>query len=183
MARMLDTELLAQLEAGWRRAGALYVDAMLPGLSDEEIDRTTARLDLALPEEARRWYRWHNGSDGHGINAHRIMTTLDDDVEATVDLQEADLDWKAGWLHVMNETPFVIFDCRGGHDAPVPVWHYFQGFDFPTRPMFDSIGDMVAFWIQLMEEDHTIWSREFGWHLREPAPEDVIFRLGGVPTD
>ena len=111
------------------------------------------------------------------------MTTLAEDVDETMTLQSHNPAWPSGWLKAMNEQPYVIFDCRGAVDAPVPVWHYFQGFDFPTRPLFQSIGDMVMWWIRLISEGHMLWSVDRGWYLREPVPAEVQQLLGGVPGD
>jgi hypothetical protein len=182
MANFLDEDLLGELEERWRRVGAGFVDRLPPGLPDEDMDAMTERLGLRLPEEARRWYRWHNGSDGSYATALRAMTPLAEDVTVTDVLRQDDAFWIDGWLRTMDENPFVALDCRVAHDEPVPVWHYYQGFEFPTRPMFDSIGDMVLFWIELIDDGHMHWENRTWW-MREPVRKDVLFRLGGVPAD
>jgi hypothetical protein len=183
MARFLDEELLNTLEEHWRRVGAGFVERLPAGLPDEEMDPLTERLGFRLPEEARRWYRWHDGSDGYDVTSYRMLHSLAEDVEQTTWLTGMDPYWRDGWLHVMSEKPCITFDCRVADDEPVPVWHYYQGFEFPPRPMFDSIGDMVLFWIELIDDGHLRWERGRGWRMREPVREDVLFRLGGVPAD
>jgi hypothetical protein len=169
MFRMLDTQLLIELEQSWKDAGALYLGDMRPGLTDADINQRIAQLGFDLPEEAWRWYRWHDGSSDHYVTSFRIMTSLAEDVDETMTLQSNDPTWPPGWLKAMNEQPYVIFDCRGAIDTPVPVWHYYQGLVFPTRPLFKSIGDMIMSWIRLINEGHMLWSVDRGWYLRDPC--------------
>src|SRR4051794_6830793 len=180
---LLDDNLLQSLERSWSDAGAQYLGAMRAGLSDVEIDELDARLDFALPEEVRRWYGWHDGSNEYYITSLRMMTSLADDVDQALMLQGEDQAWPRGWLRTMSDQPFVAFDCRGAKDDPVPVWHYHLGFEPPTRPVFASIGDMVAYWIRLVTERTLTWSPEAGWRLAPSADPDVVAHLGGVPTD
>ena len=86
-------------------------------------------------------------------------------------------------MQVMDEQPCLLFDCRGGVTSPVPVWHLDYAFDFPTRPVFDSIGDMVAFWIELIDDGQVTWDANGDEHIREPVPDAVHQRIRGVPTD
>ena len=37
------------------------MQALAPGLTDQQIDTLTAPYGIDLPEEARVWWRWHNG--------------------------------------------------------------------------------------------------------------------------
>jgi hypothetical protein len=60
--RVLDDALLDELGGRWRDLGAPISDALRPGLTDAEIGALTAPLGLVLPEEARRWWRWHDGA-------------------------------------------------------------------------------------------------------------------------
>jgi hypothetical protein len=179
---ILDTDLLASLEERWRAAGALYLDEMGRGLSDAEIDHALSELGFDPPEEARRWYRWHNGSDRNYVTPARVMTTIAEDVEQTLWWRNQDPGWQFGWLHVMDEQPHVAFDCRRAADGPVAVWHY-DPVDHPTRPVFQSIGDMVSFWITLVDEGYLTWSVETSWRTREPLPARFNELLAGVPSD
>ena len=69
--------------------------------------------------------------------------------------------------------------------APAPVWHFDYSFDFdrPTRPVFDSIGDMVSFWIELIDNGQVVWATEGEGRLRQPVSDAVQQRIKGVPTD
>lgn len=61
--RLLNPELLDELEFRWREQGAFVANALRPGLSDDDIDRLTEPAGLTLPLEARRWWGWHDGAD------------------------------------------------------------------------------------------------------------------------
>jgi hypothetical protein len=179
---ILNAELLASLEQRWRAAGALYLDEMAPGLTDEEINAIAAPLGFGLPEEARQWYRWHNGSSQHYVTPSRVMTPLAEDVERTLMLQEQAPSWQAGWLRAMDESPWVAFDCRPTSNDTVPVWHY-DPVDHPTRAVFQSIGDMVTLWIEILDNGIWTWSVEKGWQSRDPLPAEITESLTGVPQD
>jgi hypothetical protein len=181
---MLDTQLLEELEDRWREQSPAVLQRMQPGIDDDEIDRLSAPLGYTIPEELRRWYRWHNGSTGSPIIISRCFSTLSDDVAATLDFEADEEKWKKGWLQVMDEKPLMIFDCRGGVSEPVPVWHFDYAFDFPTRPVFESIGDMVSFWIELIDDGHVSWDAGGEEHIRQPVPEAILERISGVrPTE
>lgn len=184
MVRTLDQELLTTLEARWHEQSPALLDRLAPGLRDVEIDRLTAPLGYSLPEEARRWFRWHDGSTGRPVMFARALDHLSASVDSTLQFAKLDETWVPGWLKVMDDKPYVLFDCRGAADAPVPVWHLDYAYDPPTRPVFDSIGDMVAFWIELINAGQLRWSPQSGgWIPREPTPEAVLLRITGVPTD
>jgi hypothetical protein len=51
---LLTGDLLDQLAAPWRDQHAPITALLRPGLTDEEIDATTAPAGIRLPEEARR---------------------------------------------------------------------------------------------------------------------------------
>jgi hypothetical protein len=182
---MLPDGLLNDLEQRWRDRSPTLLQRLCPGIDDAEIDRVAEPLGYVIPEEVRRWYRWHNGSVGYPILFGRSFGTLSDDVAGTLDFEEDEEKWKKGWLQVMDEKPHLIFDCRGGIEAPAPVWHFDYSFDFdrPTRPVFDSIGDMVSFWIELIDNDQIVWGAEGEGRLRESVPDAIRQRIWGVPTD
>jgi hypothetical protein len=185
MPKILDNELIAELERRWRAQSPALLERLKPGLDDAEIDEFSRPLGYRLPEEVRRWYRWNNGSAGQMIIFWRAFNSLSDDVARTLEFEEDDENWPKGWLKVMDDKPYVIFDCRGPVDAPAPVWHFDYSFDLdrPTRPVFDSIGDMVLFWIDLIERRLMSWDAEGELHLQEPIPPEALQKISGVPTD
>jgi hypothetical protein len=182
MSVVLSPGLLEALEQRWRTAGALYIDEMAPGLTDEQIDTIVAPIGFTLPEEARRWYRWHDGSSRHYVTPSRTMSSLAEDVRRTLLLQEQDPGWKLGWLATMDEMPLVAFDCRDPSNDGAPVWHY-DPVDQPTRPIFHTIGDMVTLWIELIDEGYWAWSAEHGWRPCRPLPTNMSWLVTGIPSD
>lgn len=160
---------------------------MAPGIDDGEIDRVSVPLGLVLPEELRRLFRWRNGSSLSDIVWRRGLFTLAHCVQSTLGMRDEsddDFVWPFEWVQIMNEKPYLAADCRGDHDAPVPIWHFDYEFEYPTRPVFASIGDMVTFWIETIDSGEIYWSGHEGlWRAREPLAEDVAQRYGGVPSD
>jgi hypothetical protein len=71
------------------------------------------------------------------------------------------------------------------HRGASPVWHLDYSFDFdrPTPPVFDSIGDMVTFWIELIDDGQISWDAEGDEPIRQPVPDAILRRMTGVPTD
>lgn len=183
MPRMLDDRLLNDLERRWRDQSPALLQRLRSGIDDAEIDRVAAPLSFPIPEEVRRWYRWHNGSTGSPIIFSRCLVTLASSVAVTLDMEKVDETSPRGWMLAMDEKPDLIFDCRGEFDAPVPVWHLDYSFDFPTHSVFDSIGDMVSFWIELIDNGQIFWDADGEWHIREPVSDAIHQRIRGVPTD
>ncbi|MEN3267946.1 SMI1/KNR4 family protein [Pseudonocardia sp.] len=183
MPTMLDEELLDALEQRWRDQSPAMIQLLQPGLQNDEIDRLSEPLGFPLPEEVRTWYRWHNGSSNQPIILWRAFGTLADDVTTTLAYEQDEEQWQKGWIQVMDDKPLMIFDCRGGVAAPVPVWHLDYAFAFPTRPVFDSIGDMVSFWIELIDDGQIYWDPNGEQHMREPVADAIHQRIRGVPTD
>jgi hypothetical protein len=181
--RMLDDEILGELELRWRRLGTTMAERMEPGLDDDEIDQITAPLGFSLPEEARRVFRWHQGSSLAPLAAYRTLIPLGTCVQSTLDFLEDDDDWPRGWVSFMDEKPYMALDCRGGPDDPVAVWHYdYAHQQLPTRPVFASIGELFLFWISLIDDGHMTRDAP-RWDLRQPLPADIRAKLAGVPSD
>lgn len=182
--QLLDVHLLEELDRRLRAQGVPWVDERPAGLSDEEIDRIAAPLGYVLPEEARRWYRWHDGSDGFELTMSRVQTPLEQDVGDTIYFRDMDDFWRPRWLKAMNEKPYILFDCSGDREDPVPVWYYDYEQAEPTRPRFASIGEMVSFWIRLVDESYLTFDAPQGfWIAPSPLPDEISRLLVGVPYD
>lgn len=179
MARMLDDTLLAEYDAMLEAQRVIPPDTRPGGLTDAQIDEIAGPLGLRLPEEARRWYRWHNGSRWDLFDG-RAQLSLTEAVERSLDSRSYDENWRHGWLQATNEQPQLLFQCDGSFDAPVPVWHY--DYEPPGRPRYESIGEMLSYWMSLVDSGQA-FRRDGLWKLREPVPADVRFMLGGVPSD
>lgn len=182
MPRLLDTELLQDLERRWDELDTSMPSRMKPGLQDIDIDRIAAPLGFKLPEEVRHLYRWHDGSGLATMIWHRGMSSLQEAVTDTLVFREDDEEWQPGWLNIMDERPYVAVDCNVGLQDPVPVWHYGYDWPDPTRPVFASIGDMFAFWIELIDGGLMYWKRE-QWKISDSVSEEILGKLSGVPND
>jgi hypothetical protein len=178
--RLLDDELLHALEERWRKRGADTPARMAPGLRDDEIDRIAAPLGFGLPQEIRTLYRWHDGSGRYHMIWGRGMLPLRVAVVEAADPPPWDEVRRPGWMQILDERPYLMADCTVGVDDPVPIWHYGPDWEEPTRPVFASVGDMVAFWVKLIDDDLMYWDRAL-WQMRDSAPANIRERLSGVP--
>jgi len=71
--RRLSPDMLEAFDERLRRAGARLADRWRPGLSDAQIDELLLPAGIDLPEEARVWWRWH---DGQQVAADGTVLTL-----------------------------------------------------------------------------------------------------------
>ena len=161
--RLLDRQLLDCFERRLRAEGALIVDGWAPGLNDREIDALLQPLGIDLPEEARVWWRWHNGtsvdhrSPAAEISPFRALRSLEQvadfyafERDTLVQLEGAD-----GRLRPVSEQPEIYFDCTVSRDEPVPVISSPDS-SGPHRVVLPSIGELVRAWIDLL--DRGIWA-------------------------
>jgi hypothetical protein len=182
--KLLDEQLLAALEHRWHAKGASTPEIMGRGLTDGQIDAFASPLGFPLPDELRTLYRWHNGSGPHRIIWGCSLRDLDLAVVSSVRTRANSDDWRPGWVQILSERPAVVVDClTNGPHGPAPVWNYHVEIEAPTRPSFASVGDMVAFWIELIDEDLMYWDGRL-WQIRDDRiSEDAMQRLSGVPQD
>ncbi len=170
----LSTELLGRLESSLLTQDAPVVSRLNPGLSDSEIDELSAQIGLHLPDEARLWWKWHDGAsplsdDPYGGNActvgpqRRIWTLAEtitaraDELELAKEVEPDDPDywWNPSWLP-FTTAPTAV-DCTPDDDGCCAVRN--------TDPMWDpndrgpqvaaSIGELVELWIYAL--DNRIW--------------------------
>lgn len=179
MPRVLDDNLFAEYDAMLRVQRGGVPDDRPAGLTDAQIDVISESFGFRLPEEVRVWYRWHDGSRWDMFYG-RAQLSLADAVETSRESRAEDEDWQASWLQATNEKPYILFQCDGPADEPVPVWHYDYWGEPPTRPQFESIGEMLLYWMSLVDQGHAFW-HDGSWKLREPVPAEVRSMLGGVP--
>lgn len=185
MTTVLDEGLLGAFEEALRDAGARITDVWAPGLTDAEMDALTAPFALRLPEEARCWWRWHNGviagaqpPDWDLLPRRSLLdlaTTLEN-FRGSRASRVVLYDGGDYWLEPLTDLPLIFFACDGPSGEPVPV-HTQQDVEDPIRAL-PSIGELVARWTRLIRDgafqtdDHGHWTWSF-----ERIPEDVR-RLG-----
>ena len=180
---MLDDAFLAEFDDRLREVGAPIVEAWAPGCTDEEIDAVLAPLGIDLPEEARRWWRWHNGTRDAAPMAHRNIGA-----RSLLRLEDAADEYSAGCremrqlfgvdglLPAVSDKPRIFFACSASGAGAVPV--YVQGdIDAPV-PALPSIRTLLAAWMQLIETG--AWALDGGgaWELHLERVPAHLLRLG-----
>jgi hypothetical protein len=173
--QLLDDPLLDELTLALHTA-AISTDSWAPGLGDDEIDALMEPHGFDLPEEARRWWRWHNGYvEGTGppwvgVTPNRPLLSLEQvlDLHASTKDESREI-WGADrWLMVFVDRPSIFFACNGARDAPVPIRTQ-EDVDGP-EPVLPSIGELVKVWIELINtsvfpagvEGEWDWDWDFG---------------------
>jgi hypothetical protein len=143
MPELLTVELLERLDRSLRDLGALIVGCWEPGLSREQMDALTAPHGFRLPDEAALWWGWHNGAGGADLTPRRHPLTLESALRhfETEDGAMSEVWGLPRLVGVVNEQPWLWFDCRGPRDAFVPVYAGYKS-DEPWVAA-GSIGDMV----------------------------------------
>jgi len=179
--RLLDDELLDRFEARLRKAGAAVVENWAPGLTDAQIDELLVPLGIDLPEEARRWWRWHDGAlrvapaptEISPGRVHLPLRYAAGEYAAARD-EMPELYGMEGLLSPVSDLPAVCFHCVVPRDAPVPI--YILG-DWVADPelVLPSIGELVEVWIGLI--DRGVWTTaadgRWEWD-HERLPPDVL---------
>ena len=185
LVRMLDDALLAALETHWSKQSAPIAGALAPGLSDEQISATTAPLDLDLPEEARRWWRWHNGvvPEAEGSQAVLLGPGLqylsleracalcasqrefsrEENESRGVPPDDPDTFWPSAWFPI---TGHLASDCSTGESEMTPIRVAIAS-DGPYGVCAPSFGTLVAAWIRALEHEGWLFDRSLGlWDRR-----------------
>ena len=153
MSMLLSSRLLSDLEARLRAEGLAAVQALAPGLTDQQIDTLTAPYGFDLPEEARVWWRWHNGSHADAgkpaqyFLPFRAIFALEDALRDYAEDRELPPEPGAreALLRLVDEKPVIYFRCAGARDAPVPVYGR-SDWASPPELRLPSIGELVMTW-------------------------------------
>lgn len=177
MAITLDDELLAAFEARLRHVGAAVVGHFAPGLDDERIDELLAPLGVDLPEEARAWWRWHNGTapgappTGTYIIPSRDLMPLEDAVNLVPFARERveifNLPELAKHLELVSNKPIIYVDCNGPREAPAPI---FSQNDDPEPPelALPSMGELITIWTALIDDGVFATTLDGRWQPLDP---------------
>jgi hypothetical protein len=168
--RMLTTERLEQLKLRWEKLGLVGVlDYLRPALTDAEMDALTEPLGIVLPDEARVWWGWHDGTNPLGIHPirgeqfamlapGRIFLPLGHAVQQCQRLREViwedkephDL-WRQ-WLPLNTVEDPTILDCAA--DAPARVFKL--EFQFQDRRIgLPTLGALIDAYIEAF--DAGVW--------------------------
>jgi cell wall assembly regulator SMI1 len=127
----IDT-VLVRLEhwlAAHRRG---YHQGLLPGASDDELDRAQAALGIPLPDDLRTLLRWHNGQ-GSEVNGHLEnnwdLMSAGQIVTAKGELDAGDptqTGWQRAWIPFLQDDAddYLVLDTS---QPGAPVREFWQG--------------------------------------------------------
>ena len=179
----LDLELLARFDAALWALGAPIVNAWAPGLSDEEIDALLLPLGIDLPEEARVWWRWHNGTreDASIIARHlwwRVPLSLRDAAEdhATGGQLIKEVWGVEKLLCPAVDKPMIYFCCAGLREEPVPI--YTQNDIETPSEVLPSIGELVLAWLELIDQGVWTIASDGSWTTHPEKIPDSVIEMG-----
>ncbi len=164
----LTPALLDELEQRWRTLGLPLLDRLRPGLTDAEIDTLVAPLGLDLPEEARTWWRWHDGIDLEGATGNgwtfgpdrrpfgplaaavgeceRLRTMAGELADPSAGRDETYW-WSPTWFPLTTGGKPLVCDCAvAGRVTPIRI--YDTHVETFHKPRADSFGQVVTWWIE-----------------------------------
>lgn len=168
-----------------RSQRAPVVDRLRPGLDPGAVTALLEPLGLGLPEEARRWWGWHDGATAApqdpwavialgpvgrfeplhiAVEHARMRRQIAFDVEPG----RVELVWPPSLLPLL-EGGNVALDCSGPPHAPTPVWRTDpRAFDRPEVGA-RSLGELVDWWLETLRTGGWRWSTVRGHWLVDDA--------------
>jgi hypothetical protein len=179
MPELLSLELLERLDRALRDVGAAIVDHWEPGLIREQMDALTEPHGFVLPNEAAMWWGWHNGAGTAELMPDRRAVSLETTMAgyAMVDSGLNEVWGLTRLVTIVNEQPWLWFDCRVARDAAVPVYAGYTS-NKPTVAT-ESIGDMVLILIAALEagayttDEHGAWNEQ-NWEMVEQDTTGIL---------
>lgn len=166
---LLNETLLQRFEDTLRATRTSVVDHLQPGLTDREIDRLTAAVDVRLPTEARAWWRWRNGvapdarmslvGDFRWLPLQMAIRDYGERREESVTLanqpwavgpaRDPEFVWPARFFPVIAASDGAIAcDCSVSDGEPAPMrlvsWEGGPATAAATR----SFAEMIEWWIE-----------------------------------
>jgi hypothetical protein len=189
--RHLDQALLDMLYERWAERKLPILNHLRPGLIDAQIDELTAPLGITMPEEARVWWRWHDGAE---LNPNRnfkgdfgpnhYYMPLGQCVQMCArgrdglafDRENPDTwYWVSGWFPFTTVGTLTLIDTGVSRDDPVPVRAYFPQDGEPYPIGLPSIGMLIEAYIDAMDRGVWIWlddQQRLGYDFDKVTPED-----------
>ncbi len=174
------TEILSQLESILKAKAPQVLEAMQPGLSEEQIAALEQKDGIMIPDDIKALYKWHNGcriSDVNGSNylidgpipAHRFMPL--DEAMATAQSMRREVA-EAPMLQRIFFNVFAghrknwicLFDdgCGDGYfydpeRKPVDGSVFYCFAEVNNYVFFPSVNNLMAGIVKCYEEDAFTW--------------------------
>lgn len=182
MPVLLDNTLLDRFESALRDIGARVVDHLAPGLDDARIDELLVPRDIDLPEEARVWWRWHNGvlpdapPEARWITPGRDLCSLEaaSHEYEQVRLMLLDSYGVVKVLRPVSDAPMIYLDCGVPQNASVPVLSLIDWTEQPTLAL-RSFGELIEMWIEYVDRGVFRTNPDGTWVCdHESIPRDIV---------
>jgi cell wall assembly regulator SMI1 len=184
---ILDAAAWAEYLEKLRSCGAPMGEwAVRPGLSDTEIDRRLATIGLALPDEARVLWHWHDGIPedsranplggfkGRFLSLGEAVEVYQGFRETVLKIVEGDPDirYRPSWLPLLGPQHPLVIDCAVARDQPTPL--RMVDLADPEEPPVDarSLGEVVQLWSHALDCGLWIW---------DPTAQDWRVDLSSLP--
>lgn len=175
-------DALGHLDEHWAEHAPEFEAGLRPGVSDSALDRVEQQCGLLLTDEARTWWRWHDGvpmgnppsSGGDGVGgaytrwltlalAGQIRNSMREEAAATAEpglrgrSEPSDL-WHPGWFPLLlpvSRGPVVIEMSDRQPTSPV---HFIDSAETPVWcNIAPSLTHMVEDWLRLHLEGVYRW--------------------------
>ena len=151
---------MGAFESSLRAVGAPIVERWAPGLDDAAIDELVVPLHLQLPDEARVWWRWHNGTMPDTPGRERCIMPGRDLLSLQAALHGAPDNWAVFpelWgidkqlLQLVSEQPRIWIDASGAGHRPTAIYTQNDGTE-PPKLALTSMGALIKIWTQLIDD-------------------------------
>jgi len=165
---ILTTTLLERFYAALDAQQMPIATVLAPGLSDAEIDELTAPLGIALPDELRLLWKWHDGVNApppprdanYGLGPDRWFAPLSKMVEACItwreiaaEVSETMQTWEPTWFPVVLGGVTPAADTAVAPDEPTPIHMVDPHLSrWPREPDLPSLGALIEIWTIALEE-------------------------------
>jgi hypothetical protein len=174
-AAVLTRAMLEALSQRWRASGAPIAMNLRPGLSRAEIRAATEPIGLSLPEEAIRWWEWHDGTHSDQFSlpralgsagglVHLSLAEAIDSYSVRMQPQEAwernhpehdHVLWDRTWLPIASEDTGTVIACvcKDQSLAPVRALAWGEAASDVSNRGTRSFGELINWWIDAMDSD------------------------------
>jgi hypothetical protein len=195
---LLSPVLLAELEARWRRQGAPIASCLRDGRPQNSYDEAFAEYGLAVPDEVRTWWSWHDSAEasmpqstvllGTGwvfFSLERARRELKEQREraATISPSDPSLLWDAAWLPLSTDAHggVLLVDGTTNLAGPTPVYYTEPESGGRTRSVpAPSFGTLVGWWIDALDRGAGWDSTENRWRYDDYAIDPEVAATGMV---